>query len=395
MSTKRRGAGDGAIYKLASGRWAASLTLGYGARKREARPDVAHPLERVRRRAVIYGRSRQEVAAKLRDLQRTVADGLPVLDQRVTVGPFLDGWLERVAPRLRPSTLRRYRGLVEKQLTPHLGRIRLARLTPADVAAMLAQLQAAGSSPRTASHARAVLRAAITDAEKWALVSRNVVKLTDPPSVPAPSPKMLPLAGIHLLLDAVAETDVEHQVVLALYSGLRLGEVLGLRWADVAFETGQLTVAHALQRLGSETHLVEPKSAASHRTLQLPGPALEALRAERQRQVSHQLAAGSRWRPSIADLVFTDAVGEPIEPTSVTRKFQQALRVAGLPVLRFHHLRHLHAGLMLGAGTDLAVVSKLLGHSSLALTASTYAGIMPALKLEAAQRFERLLSRPS
>jgi integrase len=380
MSTRRRGKGEGSIYQRSDGRWAGTVSAGW--------------LRSGRRRVTVYARTRQEIVAKLRDLQRNQADGLPVIDQRTTVALFLEGWLERVAPRLRPATLLRYRGLARSQLIPHLGRIRLASLSPADVSKMLAGLQAQGLSPRTASHARAVLRAALSDGEKWGLVARNVAKLTDAVKVPAPSPKMLPVDDIHRVLDAVSGTDVENAVTLALYSGLRAGEVLGLRWSDVSFEAGQLTVSHALQRLGAETRLVEPKSATSHRTLQLPGPALEALRAERQRQATRQLAAGSRWRQPIPGLVFTDTTGAPLVPTSVTRAFQRALRAAGLPPLRFHHLRHLHAGLMLGSGAEIATVSHLLGHSSVALTASTYAGIMPALKREAAERFERLLSRP-
>jgi integrase len=392
MST-RRGTGEGAVYHREDGRWAASVTVGYGPRTREARRTVEHPLESTRKRVTVYGRTRQEVIVKLRDLQRNVADGLPVVDQRTTLEHYLEGWLERVAPRLRPATLLRYSGLVRGQLIPHLGRIRLARLSPADVAKMLAAIQMGGLSPRTASHARAVLRTALSDAEKWGLTARNVAKLTDPPSVPAPSPKMLPIEDVHRVLDAASATEVANEVTLALYSGMRVGEVLGLRWSDVALDAGLLTVSHALQRLGTETKLVEPKSASSHRTLQLPEPAIEALRNERQRQVARQLAAGSKWRPTIDGLVFTDATGRPLVPISVTRTFQRALRAAGLPPLRFHHLRHLHAGLMLGSGIDIATVSHLLGHSSVALTASTYAGVMPALKREAAARFERLLSR--
>jgi integrase len=256
MSTRRRGKGEGSIFQRSDGRWAGTVSAGW--------------LRSGRRRVTVYARTRQEIVAKLRDLQRNQADGLPVIDQRTTVAIFLEGWLERVAPRLRPATLLRYRGLVRGQLIPYLGRIRLASLSPADVSKMLAGLQAQGLSPRTASHARAVLRAALSDGEKWAVVARNVAKLTDAVKVPAPSPKMLPVDDIHRVLDAVSGTEVANEVTLALYSGLRAGEVLGLRWVDIAFEAGQLTVSHALQRLGTETRLVEPKSAASHRTLQLP-----------------------------------------------------------------------------------------------------------------------------
>jgi integrase len=146
--------------------------------------------------------------------------------------------------------------------------------------------------------------------------------------------------------------------------------------------------------LQRENNLVEPKSKRSQRTLQLPGPALDALRDERQRQAARQLAAGGRWKPSIPGLVFTTGTGAPLKGSTVTRAFGDALHRAGIAPLRFHHLRHLHAGLMLGSGVDISVVSHLLGHASVSLTASTYAGVAPWLTKDAADRFERLLSRP-
>lgn len=154
-------------------------------------------------------------------------------------------------------------------------------------------------------------------------------------------------------------------------------------------------MVQCLQRLERESRLVEPKSARSHRTLHLPGPALEALRAEKMSQLERQLAAGARWKPTIDGLVFTDPLGAPLVGTRVLYLFQCALRHAGVDRLRFHHLRHLHGMLLLASGTDIAVVRDVLGHSSIALTADTYAGVMPVLKREAADRFEKLLSLPS
>lgn len=152
-------------------------------------------------------------------------------------------------------------------------------------------------------------------------------------------------------------------------------------------------MSHALQRLYRENRLVPPKSERSQRTLTLPGPAVGALRAERQPQLERQLAAGPRWLQAIPDLIFTDQLGAPLEGTTVLFRFQRALRLAGIARLRVHDLRHLHGALLLLGGVDIATVRDVLGHSSIALTADVYAGIMPALKQDAAERCEKILAR--
>ena len=379
MTQKRRGSGEGSIRQRTDGRWEGRVEAGWSATG-------------TRRRASVFGRTRLEVVGKLRQLQAHQAAGLPVVDGRTTVGAYLNRWLETVEPRLRPATMARYRGLCERQLIPALGHVKLTRLSPADVAGALTRIQQDGLSPRTAAHARAALRTALSDAEKWGILSRNVAKLTDPPRVPKPSPRMLPVEDVHKVLAAVAGAPIDNLVAVGLWTGMRQGELLGLRWSDVDLERRQLTVGSALQRLARASTLVEPKSEHSRRTLRLSAPAMSALQAERRRQVEARLAAGGRWREPIPGLVFTTATGAPMLGTTVTRQFQTALQRAGLPQLRFHHLRHLHGSLMLASGVDLATVSHLLGHSSVQITASTYGAIMPALRDDAVARLEHLLA---
>lgn len=253
-----------------------------------------------------------------------------------------------------------------------------------------------GLSPRTASHARSVLRAALNAAMRRGQVGRNAAADAESVEVPRPSPKLLPVEDIRKVLEAVSGSEIENVVTLAINSGLRMGELLGLRWADVSLDTAQLTVNQSLRRLQRQSRLVKPKSERSHRTPQLPGPAVAALRAERKCQAARELAADAgAWKQPIPDLVFTTEVGAPLIGVRVLYLFQRALSQVGIPRLRFNHLRHLHGALLLLNGTDVAVVRDVLGHSSIALTADTYAGVMPALKREAADRFEKLLSQPS
>ncbi|MGH7608922.1 MAG: site-specific integrase [Candidatus Dormibacteria bacterium] len=395
-TTKRRGAGEGNIRQrnVRRERIRADGTVAVVTDRRwEARTDDGYKDGRRQQRSV-FGRTRQEAVAKLRIELKRVADGLPRVDQRTTLAAFLESWLESVRPRVRPATHLRYAGLIRHQVIPELGHVRLAKLTPAQVGAMLSRLADRGLSPRTCAHARTVLRTALGDAERWGDVSRNVAKLADPPRVPRPSPRTLPPSEVNRVLNAARETPIANLVVLTLHTGMRAGEVLGLRWSDVDLEGRQLTVGSSLQRLQRESRLVEPKSEHSRRTLRLSGPAIAALQSERRLQLEAQLAAGPRWQPSIPDLCFTTAMGQPMMGSTVTRQFQTALDRAGLPRLRFHHLRHLFGSLMLAGGVDLATVSHMLGHASVALTASTYAGILPTLRDDATDRLERLLATP-
>ncbi len=377
MRTRRR-RGEGSVRQRANGLWEGTVTVGAG----EAGGQ---------RRRSVYGHSLAEVQGKLRELQRQMAEGLPLMDQRMTVGSFLTKWLETIEPRLRPSTFTRYKGLAEHQIIPQVGRVRLSRLSPADVASMLAKVQQEGRSPRTAAHCRAVLRAALSDAEKWGQVSRNAAKIADPPRVPHPQPMTMAPEEVNRMLEAMAGPDIANVVTVALWTGLRQGELLGSRWPDVDWQAGELHVTQALQRVAGEYRLVEVKSSSSRRTVRLTSPALEALQAERQKQLERRLASGGRWREPIPDLVFTSGSGQPRNGPAITHRFEKALISAGLPPMRFHHLRHLHGSLLLASGVDLATVSHMLGHSSVALTASTYAGVLPSLRQDAANRLEQLL----
>jgi integrase len=184
-------------------------------------------------------------------------------------------------------------------------------------------------------------------------------------------------------------------VVVALHSGVRLGELLGLRWDDVTLDgaTPELRVAQTVQWRPGEHVAVEPKSRRSRRTVPLTREAVAALNAEHQAQLQARLAAGPRWKPvpGLGELAFTTSTGRPLSGPHVTRRFQRALAAAGLPRLRFHDLRAASGALLLSAGVDIAVVSRRLGHSGIGVTASRYAGVADQLQRDASERLQALL----
>jgi integrase len=225
---------------------------------------------------------------------------------------------------------------------------------------------------------------------KWDLISRNVATLVDP--LPVPYREIHPLTPeqARALLAAARDDRFETLYVLALTSGARQGELLGLSWSDLDLSTGTMTIRRQLQRAGRGWSLVEPKTSRSRRTLGLPPMAVDALREHRVRQLEDHIAAGSRWQEH--GLVFTSTIGTPLDGTNVTHRLRQLLADAGLPRQRFHDLRHACASFMLAAGIHPRVVMEQLGHSQIALTMNTYSHVVPALQREAAAQMERVLS---
>ena len=281
------------------------------------------------------------------------------------------------------------------QLIPRIGKVKLAQLQSTDVGRMLSQLHQDGLSAQTCGHVRAVLRAALNDALEDGRVVRNaaVGKVARPPRVPARRQTEYSPEDVLAILDALPDAGLRRLASIAVASGLRQGELLGLRWDDLA--EGQLRVSHALQRVAGTYQLVEPKSLSSRRKVPLSAAALEELEVQRQDQATAREAAGHRWKDSIPDLMWTTDHGQPLSGSSLTHRFEKAIEAAGLPAIRWHDLRHVFATLLLNARVELATVSHLLGHSNVSLTAKTYAGIGPSLRQDAATTLGGLLQPPA
>ncbi len=293
--------------------------------------------------------------------------------------------------RLRPSTAKRYRDILRVHAIPFIGPVKVARLTPQRVEALLAERRPAGLAPRTVWHLRAVLRSALTDAVRGGEATRNAASLAHPPKVEPFHVEPMTPARAQAILGAVTGTDLEVPVSLALWTGLRQGELLGLRWQDMDLAARRLRVEVTLQHQRREFSLDPTKTPKSRRTIGLPSPAADLLARQRQRQLEQRLRVGPEWDRRFDGLVFTTPFGRPLDGRYLTVRFQKVVDQAGLGPIRFHDLRHAAATLMLASGTDLKVVSEVLGHSAIATTANVYAGVLDELKAQAADRLARLL----
>jgi integrase len=313
------------------GKWCASIDLGFIGGKR--------------RRKIIYGETRKEVAEKLKALHRDQAAGLAIVSDRQTVGQYLDRWIATaVRPYRRQKTVASYEQVIELYVKPHLGKQQLSKLEPEQIQALLNTLLANGGkegkplSPRTVQYVRAILRRALNQAHKWGYVARNVAVLTDAPKVRCYEPVILSPAQSQQLLNAAAGSRLEALYTVALGLGLREGELLGLRWRDISLEQHTLRVAQTVQRIKGGLAFEPPKTERSARLLPLPLFVERALTRHAERQELERRVAGDAWNDY--DLVFPSVIGTPLDPRNLLRQFKELLVAAELPDMRFHDLRH-------------------------------------------------------
>lgn len=369
----RRSAGEGAIYTTADGRLRGRITLPH--------PDGTRSVQRY-----VSGKTRAEIVRKFEDLRKEAAGGFATGE---TTGAYLARWVVAVRPRLRAATHREYVRHVSSYWSS-LAAVPLTRLTPAHVERAMATLTARGLSAQTIRHARSTLRRALHDAQRDGILNRNVAALARPPRADQREMRALTPAEVGRLVAGTADDRFGPLYALAVGSGLRLGELFGLTWADIDLEGRSLTVKRSLSRAyGGGFELAEPKTKRSRRTVMLPAIALEALKRQKARQAAQRLAAGSAWQDQLG-LVFTDALGRSGDPSAASVAFRTAADRLGLPV-RLHDLRHTAASLMLAEGVPLKVVSEALGHSSIAITADVYTHVTPDLQRKGADALDRAL----
>ncbi len=339
------------------------------------------------KRRAVYGKTQREAEQKLRNLLSDADKGLTQPDEQRTLSVHLDRWLEDIArPRVKPSTYRSYALLIKLYIKPALGSKRLQKLSPADLQALYGAMSARGLSANTVDRVHGVLRSSLRHALDTGLVYRNVSQATRPPSVRRHEMRALDREQARALLSAAKGGRYEAMLALALSTGMRQGELLGLAWGAVDLEAGSLRV---VRQLGTDGTFSSPKSRNSTRTIELNASTVAALREHRTRQLEERLIQGERWEDH--GLVFGTHTGRPLGYRNVLRDFKTLLLKADIPEIRFHDLRHTAATLMLLADTPLHVVSRRLGHSSIVLRANTYAHVLPSQDKDVAARMEALL----
>ncbi len=360
---KRRAHGEGSIYQRKSdGLWIGTASVGWDDEGRRIRKTVS-------------AKTRNDALAKLRVVQRHLEDGLPVPDASLTVEQLVERWYDEVLRhQVAMSAADNYRSIAKRHIYPTLGKKRLSNLTVGDVDRLISSKVDAGYSTSTVRRIRSILAQALDQAIRWGSVNRNVATLSRPPKQQRSEGRTMTPEEARTLLEAVEGHRNEALYALMLSTGLRRGEALGLKWQDFDPATGVLQIRRQLKREGGALVTSDTKTARSRRAVNLPTPMIATLKDHLARQEQEAAELGGAWQQS--GFIFVTSVGTPMDPRNMYRDFQKICNEAGLGNWHPHELRHSAASLMLAQGVKLQVVSEVLGHASIRMTADVYGHIL-------------------
>ncbi len=388
MARKRRGRAEGSVfYREADRQWVGSVSLGYDGRGR-------------RKRRTVYGKTKQEVQGKLRKLQAEADAGVLADSSRVTLGEFVGRWLENTARnKVRATTYARYEQLARLHVQELLGGVRLGQLRAAHVENFYADMERRGASAWTRRAAGQLLTAALRHAVRLKVIPFNPAADVAKARPAEVEMQFLTEAQARQFLDAARPCRLYALFAVALGTGMRQGELLGLRWDDVDFEKGVVSVQRSLAQLKGQFVLKEPKSKRSRRSVALPRFALDALRDHRAAMLKEGNIAAPVFctrsgqfigKSNLIRQVFKPVVGRA--NVAAATKVEAAGAVPDLlPDIRFHDLRHTHATTLLSKGHSLKAVSQRLGHASVELTLRVYAHVLPTDDQTLADSLDKVL----
>ncbi|MGH8983939.1 MAG: tyrosine-type recombinase/integrase [Acidimicrobiia bacterium] len=352
------------------------------------------------------GTRRGDAEKLVTELVKRMNDGAYRPPEKTTLASYLTNkWLPAQRSQLRPSTFDSYRRTIELHVLPAIGNVPLAKLAPEDLDALYARLlesgrrnasgAGAGLSPTSVRYVHRIVRKALGDALRKGTIPRNPATLADPPKAgareePGKQMRVWTAAQLQSFLKHAGPERLGPAYFLAANTGMRRGEVLGLRWDDVDLASKRIHVCQAITSVAYHLRIADVKTNAARRTIDIDGPVVRVLQAWRRRLAEERLLVGPAYEDG--RLVFPRPDGSPIHPELFSRTFDRLVAGAGLPAIRLHDLRHTHATLLLKAGVPAKVVSERLGHASPGFTLNVYQWVLPGMQAEAAATFSRLLS---
>ena len=339
--------------------------------------------------------TRKKAESALRERLAQIENGGFVTKSEQTVAQFLDHWLDTyAATNTRLRTQMGYRSNIRRYIVPEIGHVKLQVLQPRHIQEIYAGLLDRGLSERTVRHVHVLLKGALSHAVKWGLLTRNPSDATTPPRPKDKEMEMWDVATLQAFLATANKSRYANIYHLAILTGMRRSELLGVGWSAVDLDNCKLMVARTLQRI-TGMGLVEdrPKTPKSRRSIALSPEGIALLLRIRAQQAERRLAAGPVWQDQ--GYVFTQDDGTPIDPDRLSRDFARVVREPGLPHLTVKGLRHAHATLLLSSDVHPKIVSERLGHSNISVTMDIYSHVLPGMQERAALALDQTLAMPS
>lgn len=309
---------------------------------------------------------------------------LAAADEHLDLGAYLDLWLSHARGRVRAKTLQGYESMLRLYVRPALGPVPLVELAPMQLQRLYSELLGRGLSGGTVLNTHLVMTQALGQAVRWGYLVANPAAGAQPPRPRRAEGAIVDEALSRKILAAARGTRMQAPAAIAISTGMRRGEILGLRWSDVAADYSAIQVRRSLQQTKQGLVFEAPKTKRSRRSVLLPAFLASYMHAQREDQLARLSEP--------CEVLVDNGRGQPWNPQSFTPAWSTFLRRSGLPHVRFHDLRHAHATLMLQEGVHPKIVSERLGHASIGITLDTYSHVLPAMQQEAAAAFDRIFS---
>lgn len=381
--SNRREAGSGTIFKREDGRWQGQFVSG---RNPETGKLIRHS---------VYGKTQREVAAKLREATSSIDRGTYQEPNKLTVAEYAKEYFSTCAVNLSHNTQVSYKRILDKHILPALGKVKLTDLNHRQVQRFVTSLSAQkGLSAKTVRNIHGVLHNMLESAVRDELLLRNVSERCSLPRVTQHQVRAITTAELSRFLQAIDGKQFRNIFFIDIFSGLRLSEILGLRWDDVDFDYDCIYVRQQLQQKqikGDFSYFLAPPKEGKQRKIILAQNAMQVLRHQRAKQLEQRLAAGALWDNSF-HLVFTNGFGRPLNHQTVYKHLKKALQSCGMENYTFHSLRHSFATISIENGDDIKTVQTNLGHFAPAFTLKTYAHVSNQMQQSSAARMEELIA---
>ena len=371
---KRRGNNEGTLHKRSSGSWRASVSVDG-------------------RRIWRTFKNKREAQAWLRQTLEEIDQGLSFDGSQTSLNEFMSKWLVSIKSSIRPNTHKQYQQITNQHILPSLGKYRLREIKPDQIQYLYDRKVESGTGLRTVQLVHAVLHRCFVHAVKLGAIPRNPAAATTPPK---PKPKEMKFYDENQVQTMLIASKANHPRMfpllhLAVSTGMRQGELLGLKWPDLEWESGQLHIQRQLSRAEDEGYeLTIPKTKAGIRKIDLGANTSRVLREHQQRQNQEINKVGGDWHDN--NLIFPSTIGTFGDRDNLRKHFKDLLNEAGLPEIRFHDLRHTAAALMLSNGGPVIVVSRRLGHARPSITLDIYGHLIPQKQKAATDLMDRLLT---
>lgn len=348
----------------------------------------------------VSGKTQKEVAQKLKELTAALDAGTYIAPSKVTVGQWLDVWQQDYLVNVRPSTVTSYEATIRNHIKPKIGAIRLESLTTHDIQEFYNSLRMPSEdrkalSAKTIKNIHGILHHALQQAMLNNYIRTNPSNSCVIPRVTKKKVKPLNEYQIADFLKAIKGHKYECMFLVALFTGIRQGEVCGLQWECVDFDDGTILIDKQLQSLrattrgDSEKYTLVPTKNGKERTITAAPYVMELLWKTKQRQNADRKLRGRAFQEN--DLVFTDELGNRVTPQALYRAFKIIVTESGMPMVRFHDLRHSYAVISLKSGDDVKTVQENLGHATAAFTLDTYGHVTEKMKKDSANRMEAFI----